>query len=324
VHPSHPGKNGAPVEKDITLRHQAANLRTHTSLPFSHARKEKKQSRFFAFLSAHSQDPSNSSYCPDYSLSTHKNSAGQCTLIRALDIIFAIIGIVLALPIFVFVPLLIKLDSEGPVFYKQIRAGIDRRHRNRRGGSQKPAIERRRQERRRGNLFGKPFHIYKFRTMEKNAERKSGPIWAMQDDPRITSFGKRLRQYHLDEIPQLINVLKGDMGLVGPRPERPAIISGLIRHVPQYSIRLLARPGVTGLAQICRGYDECLEDVKQKVRLDRFYISNSGIRLWLKVLFYTAIKVFGTANIDEDSFLNGHPPRKEKYNYEASHHSMLE
>jgi lipopolysaccharide/colanic/teichoic acid biosynthesis glycosyltransferase len=248
----------------------------------------------------------------------------QHVSIRILDILVATAIFVMALPIFIFVPLLIKLDSPGPVFYKQVRAGIDRRKRNRRNREKTVLSERRRQERRRGNLFGKPFFIYKFRTMEDGAERKSGPVWAMQNDPRITNTGKWLRRFHIDEIPQLLNVLKGDMSLVGPRPERPAIIADLVSKIPGYPKRLMAKPGLTGLAQICLGYDECLEDVRQKVNLDRYFISKIGLLLWGKILFFTAIKIFSDTPVKIDHFFDGQGPRKGNRIYEASQKSEHE
>ncbi|MFQ5628687.1 MAG: sugar transferase [bacterium] len=322
VHPQHPGKNGAPLKRDATEEYRIPHLREHSSPSLSQARNKEKRFHPSVLQNQLSRTVSKFSHHSNKSNSSCNNVSGQYLVIRALDIALAITGIIMAVPIFIIVPLLIKLDSPGPVFYQQIRTGIDRRFRNRRSKTQNPAYERRRQERRRGNLFGKPFYIYKFRTMEKNAERKSGPVWAMQNDPRITHIGAWLRRLHIDEIPQLFNVLKGEMSLVGPRPERPTIIADLVCDVPEYLKRLTTKPGVTGLAQVCLGYDECLEDVKIKVRLDRLYVTNFGLGLWLKILFCTAIKVFSNTNIDVDYLMNGQSPRKEDRLYEASHPSM--
>ncbi|MGH7596973.1 MAG: sugar transferase [bacterium] len=140
--------------------------------------------------------------------------------IRCLDIVGASLFLILALPLLMIIPVLIKLDSPGPVFYKQVRTGINRRRRGHRTVGAGVANGRAHADRRRDNFYGKPFVIYKFRTMEDGAERRSGAVWAMQDDPRITAVGRWLRRLHLDEIPQFWNVLRGEMSLVGPRPER--------------------------------------------------------------------------------------------------------
>jgi lipopolysaccharide/colanic/teichoic acid biosynthesis glycosyltransferase len=219
-------------------------------------------------------------------------------VIRSIDIVGAGVGLILALPFFLFVPLLIKLDSPGPVFYKQVRTGRDRRRRERRVAGLGAGLERRRGDQRQRNLFGKPFFIYKFRTMADGAERRSGAVWAIEDDPRITNVGRWLRIYHIDEIPQFWNILRGEMSLVGPRPERPEIISKLIAVMPEYRRRLYAKPGLTGLAQICLGYDSCLEDVKRKIQLDLLYISNPSLRLYLRILIQTVNKILSSTTID--------------------------
>jgi lipopolysaccharide/colanic/teichoic acid biosynthesis glycosyltransferase len=156
----------------------------------------------------------------------------------------------------------VKLTSRGPVFHSQTRVGVDTR-----GSGVGPFDPRRR-----ADLGGRPFRIYKFRTMHVAAEHHSGPVWAKPDDPRVTAVGGFLRQSRLDELPQFINVLKGEMNVVGPRPERPAIFSELREAIPDYQLRQRARPGITGLAQVRLKYDSCLEDVARKVELDLEYI----------------------------------------------------
>jgi lipopolysaccharide/colanic/teichoic acid biosynthesis glycosyltransferase len=215
--------------------------------------------------------------------------------IRALDITGAALGLVLGLPLFIVVPLLIKLDSPGPVFYKQMRTGINRRRQNRHLTNIMPERNLRRQDQRREDLYGKPFYIYKFRTMAEDAERRSGAVWAMQDDPRVTTVGGWLRRLHLDELPQFWNVLRGEMSLVGPRPERPEIIRRLIVEIPDYQKRLTVKPGITGPAQICLGYDSSLDDVRRKTQLDLLYISKRSLRLQLRVLALTLFKILSSA-----------------------------
>jgi len=206
---------------------------------------------------------------------------------RGIDIFGASIGLILSLPFFIFVPLAIKIDSAGPILYKQKRIGRNRREKERRRNPVHNGGERRREERRRENLWGSPFYLYKFRTMRENAEKKSGPVWATPNDPRITKVGRLLRKTRIDEIPQFINVLKGEMSLVGPRPERPYFVKDLQEKVPEYPARLLIKPGLTGPAQIECGYDSSVEDVKKKVKLDIDYVHNGSLIKDLKIIFST-------------------------------------
>lgn len=180
---------------------------------------------------------------------------------RALDLSVALTGLVVGAPVFLLIALAIKLDSRGPIFYKQLRVG----------------------------LRGRTFYIYKFRSMRQDAEVKSGPVWAKENDPRITKVGDFLRKTHLDELPQFINVLKGEMSLVGPRPERPHFVKELRRVIPHYDKRHYAKPGVTGLAQVRQRYDENVEDVKKKVRYDVLYIKKMCPILDVKVIAMTAL-----------------------------------
>jgi lipopolysaccharide/colanic/teichoic acid biosynthesis glycosyltransferase len=211
---------------------------------------------------------------------------------RSIDVIGAAVGLLLTLPLFIILPTLIKLDSPGPVFYSQLRVGINRRKRDRRYCQRPDVTERRVRDRRRQNCQGKPFHVTKFRTMVQDAEKKCGPVWATESDSRITWLGRILRKTRLDEIPQFINVLKGDMSLVGPRPERPNFVQHLSEKVKDYNGRLAVKPGLTGLAQVENGYDTSLVSVVQKVNLDLEYIRHWSIWTDVKILFKTVVVVF--------------------------------
>lgn len=210
---------------------------------------------------------------------------------KVLDVSGAIIGLVAALPLFLIIPILIKLTSRGPVFYSQDRVGVNRRRRSRRvykGDIQK---DKRTRERRRIDNLGRPFKVIKFRTMVHDAEKSSGPVWATRNDSRVTGLGRFLRKTRIDEIPQLINVLKGDMSLVGPRPERAVFAKDLATKVPNYNVRLNVRPGITGLAQVNRGYDSTIESVVGKVEHDVKYIRDWSILSDLKILARTVLVV---------------------------------
>ena len=178
---------------------------------------------------------------------------------RAASVLVSIAGLILSLPLLPFIILVIKLTSTGPIFYRQIRVGRD----------------------------GVVYYCYKFRTMIADAEADSGPTWAGDDDPRITSVGRFLRQSRMDEIPQLWNVLRGDMSLVGPRPERPEFVETLSKVIPYYNLRHAIRPGITGWAQIRYKYGSSIEDAKEKLRYDLFYIKNMSAGLDLLVFFQT-------------------------------------
>ncbi|MEO8199305.1 MAG: sugar transferase [Gemmatimonadota bacterium] len=196
---------------------------------------------------------------------------------RAINVIIAVVALILLSPVFLLIAVLVKVTSRGPVFYSQTRVGIDRRS----GRASAPS------HRRIQDLGGQIFTIYKFRTMCVNAEHLSGAVWAAQGDPRITSVGGILRKYRLDELPQLINVLTGDMNIVGPRPERPSIFMKLRKDINGYSWRQRAKPGITGLAQINQHYDASVEDVRNKLRFDLIYLSRQGILEDLKIMLKT-------------------------------------
>jgi len=218
---------------------------------------------------------------------------------RIFDILGACVGLILSIPIFVLVPVLIKLDSRGPVFYRQRRVGLNRRNGN------GPFIlfqvpgDCRNGDRRKIDVYGKPFTLLKFRTMRPDAENSTGPVWAQKDDPRVTRLGSFLRKIHIDELPQLINVLKGEMSLIGPRPERPFIVCTLAKQIDRYTERFAVKPGISGLAQISQGYDSCVEDVKRKLKYDLEYIERSCLGLDLKISFLTLKKLIGSHNFGE-------------------------
>ena len=201
----------------------------------------------------------------------------QSRVNRTLNFVLALVGLVTLLPVLLLVALMIRLTSRGPVLYTQVRIGLDRRE-------PRDASRNRRRER---NLGGEPFTIYKFRTMRVDAEQGSGAVWAQQRDPRVTAVGGLLRQYRLDELPQLLNVLKGEMNIVGPRPERPTIFAELREHIAEYPLRQRAKPGITGLAQINHHYDRSLEDVRTKVHYDLEYIRRQSVTEDLRIMLKT-------------------------------------
>lgn len=201
---------------------------------------------------------------------------------RVLNVAIATLGLLLTAPLFILIALAIKLTSPGPVFYRQARIGMDRRTRRESLPEGKQFAARRVRD-----LGGEPFRIYKFRTMYLDAERDSGAVWATSADPRVTQVGRLLRQFRLDELPQLFNVICGDMNIVGPRPERPAIFANMRAQVDNYSVRQRTRPGITGLAQINQAYDSSVEDVRKKVEFDLEYIARRSVTEDLKIMIKT-------------------------------------
>ena len=197
--------------------------------------------------------------------------------IRLLNLVVAILGLIAFFPIGVLVATAIKLTSRGPVLYTQTRIGLDRRTQPARSTTPK----------RFKDLGGKPFKIYKFRTMRVDAEHGTGAVWAKKHDPRITLIGGALRQYRLDEIPQLWNVIRGEMAVVGPRPERPTIFAELREKVPNYKYRQRALPGITGYAQINLAYDSNIDDVREKLRHDLEFIQKRSLWLDIKIMLQT-------------------------------------
>jgi len=210
---------------------------------------------------------------------------------RSMDIVGAIVGLILTIPVWLVLPILIKLDSRGPVFYSQTRVGCNRRRGHRRYCQRTDSVERRRRDRRREDHDGQLFRVLKFRTMVDNAERDSGPVWATSNDSRVTKLGAFLRKSRLDEVPQFINVLRGEMSLIGPRPERPNFVARLSDEIEGYSRRLEVKPGITGLAQVSGGYDSSLSTVKEKIEYDLYYIDNWSFWSDIKILFRTVAVV---------------------------------
>ena len=184
---------------------------------------------------------------------------------RAIDILFALPGLIIAVPIIAVLAVLVKLTSKGPAFYVQERVGRN----------------------------GHVFKIVKLRTMVADAEARTGPVWASANDPRETRLGSILRRTHLDELPQLWNVLRGDMSLIGPRPERPVFVEKFKREIPNYTARLAVRPGITGWAQVNHVYDQSVEDVRRKVEFDCEYIRQMGWGIDLRIMWATALRMLG-------------------------------
>jgi len=178
---------------------------------------------------------------------------------RAVDILFALPSLIVAVPVIAILAVLVKLTSKGPAFYVQERVGKG----------------------------GRIFKIVKLRTMVADAESRTGPVWAAANDPRVTPLGAFLRRTHLDELPQLWNVLKGDMSLIGPRPERPVFVEKFKKEIPNYTDRLAVRPGITGWAQVNHVYDQTIDDVRKKVEYDREYIQKMGWAIDLKIIVAT-------------------------------------
>lgn len=183
---------------------------------------------------------------------------------RGMDIMISIVAIIVLSPLFILAAVLIKLTSRGPIIFTQMRVGKD------------------------GSLF----KIYKFRTMQVDAERETGPVWASENDPRLIPGGRFLRKTHMDELPQFFNVLSGDMSVIGPRPERPEFVAKLKDQVYDYEKRLAVKPGITGLAQVWHRYDETLADVRKKIKYDLLYIKKLCLWTDLQILMRTVRVVF--------------------------------
>jgi lipopolysaccharide/colanic/teichoic acid biosynthesis glycosyltransferase len=198
---------------------------------------------------------------------------------RFLDVTLSLAALIATFPINILIALAIRLDSRGPIYYAQERVGLNRRKRDQ-------AIDG--VDRRKVIGYGRPIKVYKFRSMIVNAESSTGPVWALRQDPRATRVGRVLRQLHLDELPQFYNVLRGEMTIVGPRPERPQLVSKLVAELPEYALRTRVLPGITGLAQIRNGYDDSMESVVRKVQYDLYYMRNSSLLLDIEIMASTA------------------------------------
>lgn len=195
---------------------------------------------------------------------------------RLLNIAVAAVGLVLAFPLMLLIAVLIKLTSRGPVLFAQTRVGLDRRSLSNAGGN----------TRRHTDQGGQPFTMYKFRTM-RPARPDDQQTWALPDDARVTPIGRVLRKFRLDELPQLFNVLTGEMNIVGPRPEQPTIFVDLREQIEGYQRRQRVRPGITGWAQINQGYDTSVDDVRRKVRYDLEYIRRQSALEDLMIMLRT-------------------------------------
>lgn len=201
---------------------------------------------------------------------------------RLLNVLVAIALLILAAPLMLVIAIAIRLTSRGPVVFVQERVGLDRRSR------QRPFVADRRAE----DQGGRIFRIYKFRTMRHDPSARREQKWASRDDPRVTAVGRLLRAYRLDELPQLVNVLKGDMNIVGPRPEQPEIFTELRSEISAYPHRQKVLPGITGLAQVHNGYDESLDDVRNKLELDLRYLDRLSPLEDLRIMMKTAPVMF--------------------------------
>ncbi|HEV2131867.1 MAG TPA: sugar transferase [Longimicrobiaceae bacterium] len=195
---------------------------------------------------------------------------------RALNVLVAAILLLLFLPLMLVIAALVKLTSTGPIFYMQTRVGIDRRR-------SRPPVQ---DGRRRIDYGGTLFTMYKFRTMYTDSDCV-GEVWAQVDDPRVTPIGRVLRRYRLDELPQLVNVLLGDMNIVGPRPEQPKIFADLREQIERYTTRQRVLPGITGWAQINHHYDSSIDDVRRKLNFDLEYVERHCALEDLRIMLRT-------------------------------------
>jgi len=208
-------------------------------------------------------------------------SRSHDALLRTINVLVAVVCLIVLSPVILVVAIAIKLDSRGPILYRQLRIGLDRRRRDQAAAS----------SRRTGDLGGRPFVMYKFRTMHTNAEVGTGPVWASQNDGRTTRVGRFLRRHRLDEIPQFWNVIKGDMSVVGPRPERPGFVQILRDEIDGYALRHRVPPGITGWAQVNRTPDQSVEDVRRKLEYDLEYMRRRSVWFDLRVMLRTVVVV---------------------------------
>lgn len=183
---------------------------------------------------------------------------------RSVDVMLSLVGLIMTMPLLILTALLIKLETPGPALYRQRRIG----------------------------LFGKPFVLLKFRSMLVDAEETGEARWALANDPRVTRIGALIRKVRLDELPQLINVLRGEMSIVGPRPERPEFVSTLIAKIPYYAERHFVKPGITGWAQVCYHYGGSIAEAKNKLAYDLYYVKNHGVFLDLIIMLQTVRVIF--------------------------------
>lgn len=214
-------------------------------------------------------------------LTTVEPAGEDAFLRRALNFSVAAVALALTAPLMMGIALTIRFTSRRPALFTQTRIGWNRRRMRDRRRARRSGVLCRRQS----DLGGQPFTIYKFRTMRDGPVRAE--VWATPDDPRITPLGRVLRQYRLDELPQLVNVLRGDMNLVGPRPEQPSIFAALRDQIPGYHTRQRVRPGITGWAQINHPYDRTIDDVQAKLRYDLDYVTRQSAGRDLSIMVRT-------------------------------------
>jgi lipopolysaccharide/colanic/teichoic acid biosynthesis glycosyltransferase len=207
----------------------------------------------------------------------------EAFILRIVNNLVAIVALTLLSPIILIIAILIRIESPGPVIYRQTRVGLDRRNLGERDASI---------GRRVSDIGGQPFEIVKFRTMQLNAEAASGPVWATDADPRVTRVGRLLRRTRLDEVPQFWNVLRGEMSIVGPRPERPTFVQQLRDEIAGYPLRQQVPPGITGWAQVNRPPDQTVEDVRAKVDFDLEYLKRRSVWFDLWIMLKTLPVMF--------------------------------
>jgi lipopolysaccharide/colanic/teichoic acid biosynthesis glycosyltransferase len=247
----------------------------HGSRPQSARRKTENRSGGFNFRPWSELSPPDTVIAPEV--------APLCPAIGAAERVIALLLLIIASPLMLLIGIGVKLTSwGGPILYRQERVGLDRR----RVAVPDPRFHGSGDRRKRTDV-GQIFMIYKFRTMVPDAEKLTGPTWATEEDPRITKFGRLLRQLRLDELPQLYNVVQGTMCLIGPRPERPHFVRKLAHEIPEYLMRLRVPPGITGLAQVERKYDGTVDDVRKKLMYDLYYVRNKSPLLDTKILLTT-------------------------------------
>ncbi len=198
--------------------------------------------------------------------------------VRLLNVVAASLVAIVVAPFVMVIAIAVKLTSPGPVFYTQDRIGLDRRN----GSARARSAGRRARD-----LGGRPFRIYKFRTMHVGAEHKTGPVWATPGDSRVTWPGRLMRRTRIDELPQLWNVIRGEMNIVGPRPERPTLVAYLNQEIDDYPLRHRVPPGITGWAQVNQSYDTTLESVRCKLMFDLDYIHRRSVLFDMRIMFST-------------------------------------
>lgn len=198
----------------------------------------------------------------DYS-NERQMSLASCWLKRSLDVLGSVVGLVIFSPVFIFIGVFIKREDNGPIFFRQERIGYQ----------------------------GKPFTLYKFRSMTTTAESDGNPKLCQKQDKRLTHIGRFLREHHLDELPQLWNVLKGDMSFVGPRPERRFFIDKIISINPSYKLLYQLRPGLFSTATLYNGYTDTMEKMLERLRMDLEYLHNRSLWMDIKIIYQTALAI---------------------------------